>query len=348
MSGTRSAPGIAVGAASSLELAREGRLTRPAPGEPPPAARAVLHSQSPARTAPARRPWNLARAPVFCGLGLGLGLGLSGLWLRLGLSGLWLPLGPRRPQTPAPARPPVGSGSGSGSAARGLCTGSAGLRLRLGLGRLLSALSAACPPAVRRGRAPALGASSAPSGAGVSSRLLALLVGPIPMSSMVAVAGGVRVVGPGVHLQLGQLLRPGGCGASSPGTALRMISSGRRASISSNVRTFSPPGTGVAVVALVARLLPYPDLLRVDDDDEVADVAVRGVHGLALPAQRVGDLRRSRPSVWPAASTTSSCAGGRRAGDVRSSSTGVSRIPAPRRGRAARTRKTARDRAARP
>jgi hypothetical protein len=42
-----------------------------------------------------------------------------------------------------------------------------------------------------------------------------------------------------------------------------------------------------------------PDLLRVDDDHEVAGVDVRGVGGLALAAQRVGDARRQPPEGLP-------------------------------------------------
>jgi hypothetical protein len=47
----------------------------------------------------------------------------------------------------------------------------------------------------------------------------------------------------------------------------------------------------VAVVALLLALLAgHGDLLGVDHDHEVAHVAVRRVLGLALAAQRVGDL----------------------------------------------------------
>src|SRR5947208_773131 len=50
---------------------------------------------------------------------------------------------------------------------------------------------------------------------------------------------------------------------------------------------------GVAEVHLVVELLPRDrDLLRVDDDDEVARVDVRRELRLALAAQPVGDLRR--------------------------------------------------------
>ena len=49
----------------------------------------------------------------------------------------------------------------------------------------------------------------------------------------------------------------------------------------------------MAVVELVVALVAgHRDLLGVDDDDEVAGVAVRRVLGLALAAQRVGDLGR--------------------------------------------------------
>src|SRR5207248_10079540 len=53
---------------------------------------------------------------------------------------------------------------------------------------------------------------------------------------------------------------------------------------------------GIARVAVVELLLAlvagHRDALGVDDDHEVADIAVRRVLGLALPAQRLGDLRR--------------------------------------------------------
>src|SRR6185437_6973595 len=53
---------------------------------------------------------------------------------------------------------------------------------------------------------------------------------------------------------------------------------------------------GVPVVELVVELLPRDvDLFRVDDDDEVAGVDVRGVLRLVLAAQRVGDTRRQTP-----------------------------------------------------
>ena len=52
----------------------------------------------------------------------------------------------------------------------------------------------------------------------------------------------------------------------------------------------------MAVVHLVVELVPrHRDLLRVDDDDEVARVDVRRVLRLALAAQHVGDLRREPP-----------------------------------------------------
>src|SRR4029077_2440287 len=48
---------------------------------------------------------------------------------------------------------------------------------------------------------------------------------------------------------------------------------------------------GMAVVALVFALVPaHGDLLRVDYHDEIAGIDVRGVLGLALTPQHVGDL----------------------------------------------------------
>ena len=54
----------------------------------------------------------------------------------------------------------------------------------------------------------------------------------------------------------------------------------------------------VAVVELLGALVAgHGDLLGVDDDDEVADVAVRRVGRLALAAQEVGDLGREAAEV---------------------------------------------------
>src|SRR3954452_23917711 len=48
----------------------------------------------------------------------------------------------------------------------------------------------------------------------------------------------------------------------------------------------------MAVVHLARALVPGDrDLLRIDDDDEVARVDVRGIGRLALAAERVRDLR---------------------------------------------------------
>src|SRR5919197_2748967 len=53
---------------------------------------------------------------------------------------------------------------------------------------------------------------------------------------------------------------------------------------------------GVPVVALLVELVARdPDLLGVDDDDEVAGVDVRRVGGLALAAPRVPDVPRPPP-----------------------------------------------------
>ena len=79
-----------------------------------------------------------------------------------------------------------------------------------------------------------------------------------------------------------------------PQTALRSTSFGRRSSCSRSVRVLQPSGiAGVAVVELVVELVAGDrDLLRVDDDDEVAGVDVRRELRLALAAQPVGDLGR--------------------------------------------------------
>jgi hypothetical protein len=53
---------------------------------------------------------------------------------------------------------------------------------------------------------------------------------------------GVRVLGPGVDLELGDLPRARRFFGSIPLTAMRMTSSGRRSSISLSVRDLRPPG----------------------------------------------------------------------------------------------------------
>src|SRR6476646_3406429 len=76
------------------------------------------------------------------------------------------------------------------------------------------------------------------------------------------------------------------------GTALELFAQ-RAASQSARV-------AGVAVIHLLVELVSrHVDLLGIDDDDEVAAVDVRGVLGLALAAERVGDLRRKAPEGLP-------------------------------------------------
>ena len=79
-----------------------------------------------------------------------------------------------------------------------------------------------------------------------------------------------------------------------PLTASLRTSSGRRSIISSKVRERrSAREAAVAVVALLLALVArHRHLLGVDDDHEVADVAVRRVLRLALATERVGDLGR--------------------------------------------------------
>jgi hypothetical protein len=107
----------------------------------------------------------------------------------------------------------------------------------------------------------------------------------------------VRMLGPGVDLQLRQLLAGEPVARHHPldrdpddllGTARDHLLEGPRA---------QPAGiAGVAVVELVGALVPgHRDLLRVDDDHEVAGVDVRRVRRLALAAQHVRDLRRQPP-----------------------------------------------------
>src|SRR5262245_4798294 len=104
----------------------------------------------------------------------------------------------------------------------------------------------------------------------------------------------VRVLRPGVHLQLGQLLAGEAVAREHPldrladhflGLALEHL--GQRP------RLDPARVTAVAPVGLLGQLVAGDaDLLRVDDDDEVAGVDVRRVLGLTLAAQRIGDLGR--------------------------------------------------------
>ena len=92
---------------------------------------------------------------------------------------------------------------------------------------------------------------------------------------------------------------------------------------------------GVPAVHLLVELLARDaDLLRVDDDHEVARVDVRRVLRLALPAERVGDLAsRDGPGSCPRRRRRTSRAGSRPAWRCRWSSLGKSGSRADRRRR---------------
>src|SRR5689334_2878258 len=104
----------------------------------------------------------------------------------------------------------------------------------------------------------------------------------------------MRVIGPGVHLQLGQLLAGEAVARQHPlhGLADHFL----RPALEHFAEAPGPDPARVAAVAPVGLLRQLvagdADLLGVDDDDEVAGVDVRRVLRLALAAQRVGDLRR--------------------------------------------------------
>ena len=98
------------------------------------------------------------------------------------------------------------------------------------------------------------------------------------------------MLGPGVDLQLAQL------GAGDPVAREHPLDREPK-------HLLGPPldhlgerpraqAAGVARVAVVELFLALATGDRVNDDDEVADVAVRRVLGLVLAAQRVGDLGR--------------------------------------------------------
>jgi hypothetical protein len=102
------------------------------------------------------------------------------------------------------------------------------------------------------------------------------------------------MLGPGVDLELAELLAAQPGAGEHPldrlpddllGPPLQQLAEGAEA----NPARIA----AVAPVALRLALVPgHRDLLRVDDDDEVADVDVGGIGGLPLAAEDIGDLGR--------------------------------------------------------
>ena len=128
---------------------------------------------------------------------------------------------------------------------------------------------------------------------GVSSSGVAVLVGHQDLDLQgLRLLRGVRMLGAGVDLELGELLAGEAVAGQHAldgeaddllGAALEHLVERARLEAARVAR--------VAVVALLGALVARDrDLLGVDDDDEVARVEVRRVGRLALAAQRVGDL----------------------------------------------------------
>ena len=137
---------------------------------------------------------------------------------------------------------------------------------------------------------PAICSASSPGTAccGVSSSAIR------PRSRRVGLLRHVGVLGPGVDLELRELLTGQAVAGhhafhGQPDDLLGPA----RLHLLERARAQPAGVAGVAVVALVLALVAaHVDLLGVDDDDEVARVDVRRVLGLALAAQQVGELRR--------------------------------------------------------
>ena len=112
---------------------------------------------------------------------------------------------------------------------------------------------------------------------------------------------GVRVLGAGVDLELGQLR--GGEPVLRQHALDRLADDLGRSTVELLAQRARLQAAGVAGVPvdhlLVELVAGDMDLLRVDDDHEVAGVDVRRVLRLALAAQRVGDLRREPAEGLP-------------------------------------------------
>ena len=140
---------------------------------------------------------------------------------------------------------------------------------------------------------PRAGLSSAPSGSLLV--VAALVVGHQASTSIcLRLLGLVRVLRAGVDLQLPQLLaREAVAGQHALDRLADHLLGPALEHLAEGARPQAPGIAAVAVVELVVQLVAGdPDLGGVDHDHEVAGVAVRRVLGLALAAQRVGDLGR--------------------------------------------------------
>src|SRR4051794_34307920 len=111
----------------------------------------------------------------------------------------------------------------------------------------------------------------------------------------------MRMIGPRVDLQLAELLpaQPGAREHPLDGQAQHLLGTPRDHFLE-RPRAQSAREAAVPVVALLLALVAgHGHLFGVDDDHEVADVAVRRVLGLALATQRVGDLGREAAERLP-------------------------------------------------
>src|SRR3954469_3302289 len=104
----------------------------------------------------------------------------------------------------------------------------------------------------------------------------------------------MRMVRPRVDLQLSELLATEPVARQHPlDRQPQHFLRAARDHLLERPRAQSARVAAVAVVALLLALVAgHRDLLGVDHDHEVADVAVRRVLRLALPAEHVGNLRR--------------------------------------------------------
>src|SRR3954468_7825079 len=106
----------------------------------------------------------------------------------------------------------------------------------------------------------------------------------------------MRMVRPRVDLQLSELLATEPVARQHPlDRQPQHFLGAARDHLLERPRAQSARVAAVAVVALLLALVAgHRDLLGIDDDHEVAHVAMRRVFGLALAAECVGDLGRER------------------------------------------------------
>src|SRR3954447_986668 len=206
--------------------------------------------------------------------------GISGLTRGVGSSSTSASSAvPASPST-TPSSPVASTWVSSAASSSDSATGSSTIRCS---GSSWRSVSAACSSG-------GSGGVSSGSSARLSSAIVLLLL-RIELERA-RLLGSVRVLGTRVHLELGQLLARQAVLGKHPlhGEADDLLGPPLE-HVVERARLEPARVAGVAVVHLLLPLLARDgDLLRVDDDDEVARVHVRRVDRLALAAQRVGDL----------------------------------------------------------